>query len=44
MKQVCKELIDFFENEEGWDKQGLIDEFTEAVIASAKSYIGILDT
>ena len=33
MKQVCKELIDFFKNEEGWDKQGLIDEFIEKVLS-----------
>lgn len=24
MKQVCKELINFFKNEEGWDKQDLM--------------------
>lgn len=33
MKQVCKELIDFFNNSEGWDKQGLIDEFIEKVLS-----------
>lgn len=32
MKQVCKELIDFFEKQEGWDKQELIDEFIEKVL------------
>ena len=32
MKKVCKELIDFFEKEEGWDKQELIDEFIEKVL------------
>ena len=32
MKQICKELIDFFNNSEGWDKQGLIDEFIEKVL------------
>ena len=41
MKQVCKELINFFENEEGWDKQGLIDEFTEVVL---REDLGIKDT
>ena len=33
MKQECKELIDFFNNSEGWDKQGLIDEFIEKVLS-----------
>ena len=33
MKQICKELIDFFKNEEGWDKQGLIEEFIEKVLS-----------
>ena len=33
MKRVCKELIDFFNNSEGWDKQGLIDEFIEKVLS-----------
>lgn len=33
MKQVCKELVDFFNNSEGWDKQGLIDEFIEKVLS-----------
>lgn len=33
MKQVCKELIDFFNNSEGWDKQGLIDEFIKKVLS-----------
>ena len=32
MKQVCRELINFFKNEEGWDKQDLIDEITEKVL------------
>jgi hypothetical protein len=33
MKRVYKELIDFFNNSEGWDKQGLIDEFIEKVLS-----------
>lgn len=33
MKQVCKELIDFFEKEEGWDKQDLIGDIIEEVLA-----------
>ena len=33
MKQVCKELIDFFKSEEGWDKQEIIDEFIERVLS-----------
>lgn len=41
MKQVCKELIDFFNNSEGWDKQGLIDEFIEKVLSED---LGIKDT
>ncbi len=41
MKQVCKELINFFKNEEGWDKQELIDEITEAVLTKD---LGIKDT
>ena len=41
MKQVCKELIDFFNNSEGWDKQGLIDEFIEEVLSED---LGIKDT
>ena len=41
MKQVCKELINFFKNEEGWDKQDLIDEITEAVLTED---LGIKDT
>ena len=41
MKQVCKELINFFKNEEGWDKQDLIDEITEAVLTEDS---GIKDT
>ena len=41
MKQVCKELIDFFNNSEGWDKQGLIDEITEEVL---KEDLHIKDT
>lgn len=32
MKQVCKELIDFFKNEEGWDKQEIIDDIIEKVL------------
>lgn len=32
MKQVCKELIDFFEKEEGWDKQELIEDIIEEVL------------
>ena len=41
MKQVCKELIDFFKNEEGWDRQDLIDEITGAVLTED---LGIKDT
>ena len=41
MKQVCKELIDFFNNSESWDKQGLIDEFIEEVLTKD---LGIYDT
>lgn len=41
MKQVCKELIDFFNNSEGWDKQGLIDDFIEKVLSED---LGIEDT
>lgn len=41
MKQVCKELIDFFKSSEGWDKQGLIDEFIEEVLTKD---LGIYDT
>lgn len=33
MKQVCKELIDFFHNSEGWDKDGLIFEYMEKVLS-----------
>ena len=32
MKQVCRELIDFFKNEEGWDKQELIEDIIETVL------------
>ena len=32
MKQVCKELINFFKNEEGWDKQEIIDDIIEKVL------------
>ena len=41
MKQVCKELIDFFKNEEGWDKEGLIFEYIEKVLSED---LGIKDT
>ena len=41
MKQVRKKLIDFFNNSEGWDKQGLIDEFIEKVLSED---LGIKDT
>lgn len=33
MKQVCKELIDFFNNSEGWDKDDLIFEYMEKVLS-----------
>ena len=32
MKQVCKELVDFFKNEEGWDKQEIVDDIIEKVL------------
>ena len=41
MKQVCEELVNFFKNKEGWDKQDLIDEITEAVLTED---LGIKDT
>lgn len=41
MKQVCKELIDFFKNEEGWDKQEIIDDIIEKVL---KEDLEIRDT
>lgn len=41
MKQVCRELIDFFNNSEGWDKEGLIFEYMEKVL---KEDLGIKDT
>lgn len=31
MKQVCRELISFFENEEGWDKGELLQEYVEEI-------------
>ena len=41
MKQVCKELIDFFNNSEGWDKQEIIDDIIEKVL---KEDLEIRDT
>ena len=41
MKQICKELIDFFKNEEGWDKQEIIDDILEKVL---KEDLEIKDT
>ena len=32
MKKVCKELIDFFENQESWDKNELISEFCSEIL------------
>jgi len=32
MKKVCKELIDFFEHEEGWDKNEILSEWAGAVL------------
>ena len=41
MKQVCKELINFFKNEEGWDKHEIIDDIIEQVL---KEDLEIRDT
>lgn len=41
MKQVCKKLIDFFEKQEGWDKQEIIDDIIEKVL---KEDLEIRDT
>ena len=32
MKKVCKELIDYFELKEGWDKEEILDEYCESIL------------
>ena len=36
MKQVCKELISFFENEEGWDKEEILSEYIAEIFKKYK--------
>lgn len=35
MKMVCQELVDFFEQGEGWDKSDVLIGYVQAVIAKA---------
>ena len=37
MKKVCQELIDFFENEEGWDKDELLTDYVYDILKKAGS-------
>lgn len=37
MKKVCKELIDFFENREGWDKEELLSDYVSQILSEAGS-------
>jgi len=41
MKKVCKELIDFFENQESWDKNELISEFCSEILKKHNIHCGI---
>lgn len=35
MKKVCEELICFFEEEEGWDREALISDYCEIILKEA---------
>lgn len=37
MKKVCKELIDFFQNEEGWDKDEILNDYVADILKAANS-------
>ena len=43
MKKVCQELIDFFELQEGWDKEELLADFVAKILKEAKSKIIFAD-
>ena len=32
MKKVCQELIDYFENQEGWDKEEILGEYCAGIL------------
>lgn len=40
MKKVCKELIDFFKNEDGWDKEEIISEISSSVMKKLNCMLG----